>query len=97
MQSVSPAYRFAVASRAVAAILGGYMLSALATFALAAFLPMPRSQASLTATLLSFLIYTCVVIWVFATRTAWHAWAGIIAPSVALGGLILLRHYTAGA
>jgi hypothetical protein len=95
--SLAASYRLAVASRAIAAILGGYVLTALATFALAAFLPLSPSEASLTATLLSFLIYACVVIWVFATRTAWRAWAGIIAPSLVLGGLVLIRHYMAGA
>lgn len=81
-------YRLAVASRAVAAIVGGYVLTALATFALAIFLPLARAEASMTATLLSFVIYTCAVIWVFATRTAWRAWAGIVVPAVLLGALI---------
>ena len=88
MAALTTSYRLTVASRTVAAILGGYALSALASFALAIFLPMSKAEASMTATLLSFLIYTCAVIWVFATRTAWRAWIGIIAPSVALGVLI---------
>jgi H+/Cl- antiporter ClcA len=49
----------------------------------------------MTATLLSFVIYTCVVIWVFATRTAWRAWAGIVAPAVVLGALIGLQRLMA--
>jgi len=97
VSSLTASYRLSVASRVLAAILGGYMLSALTAFALAAFLPLSRSEASMTATLLSFLIYACAVIWVFTTRTAWRAWAGIIAPSLVLGGLVLIRHYTAGA
>lgn len=91
MAALTPSYRLAVASRAVAAILGGYVLSALATFALAIFLPLSRAEASMTATLLSFLIYTCVVLWVFATRTAWRAWMGIVVPSLVLGALIWLQ------
>lgn len=81
--------QWAVASRAVAAIVGGYVLTAITTFALAMFLPLSKAEASMTATLLSFAIYTCAVIWVFATRTAWRAWAGIVVPCVVLGGLIL--------
>lgn len=88
-------YRLAVASRAVAAIVGGYALTALAITALAIFLPLSRAEASMTATLLSFLIYGCVVIWVFATRTAWRAWAGIIGPGVVLGALVGLQRLMA--
>jgi hypothetical protein len=95
MASLTASYRLAVASRAVAAIVGGYALTALATFALAIFLPLTRAEASMTATLLSFVIYTCAVIWVFATRTAWRAWAGIVAPAVVLGALIGLQRLMA--
>lgn len=95
MAALTPSYRLSVASRALAAIIGGYALTALATFALAIFLPMSRAEASMTATLSSFLIYTCVVIWVFATRTAWRAWAGILASMVVLGGLVWLQRQVA--
>ncbi|HEY0682572.1 MAG TPA: PepSY-associated TM helix domain-containing protein [Steroidobacter sp.] len=87
MAPLTPAYRLAVAARVVAAIVGGYALAALATFALAQFLPMTKAEASMTATLLSFLIYACAVIWVFATRRkegfrqsmAWlHTWSGLV-------------------
>ncbi|GFE81427.1 iron transporter [Steroidobacter agaridevorans] len=91
MTALTPSYRLSVASRALAAIIGGYALTALATFALAIFLPMSRAEASMTATLASFLIYACVVLWVFATRTAWRAWAGIIGSTVVLGALVWLQ------
>lgn len=96
MAALTASYRLAVASRALAAVVGGYALTAIATFALAVSLPLSKAEASLTATMLSFLIYTCAVLWVFATRTAWRAWAGIVAPSIALGGLVLLQRYVAG-
>ena len=95
MAALTPAYRLSVASRVVAAILGGYVLTALATMALAVFLPMSKAEASLTATLLSFLIYGCAVIWVFATRTAWRAWTGIVVPAVVLAVLIWLQGWVA--
>lgn len=91
MAALTPSYRLSVASRAVAAILGGYALTALATIALAVFLPLSQAEASMTATLLSFVIYTCVVIWVFATRSAVRAWAGILVPIVVLGALVWLQ------
>jgi hypothetical protein len=91
MATLTASYRLAVASRALAAIVGGYALTALATTALAIFLPLSRSEASMTATLLSFVIYACVALWVFATRSATRAWLGIVAPGVVLGVLVWLH------
>lgn len=85
-------YRLGVASRAVAAIVGGYMLAAAATALLALTLPMARVDAVLTATLLSFTVYVCAVIWVFAARDALRAWLGIGIPTLLLGlGVMALR------
>ncbi|WDZ97536.1 DUF3649 domain-containing protein [Herbaspirillum sp. WKF16] len=77
-------YRLAVLSRIVAAVACGYALAALCTALLAAWLPMARADAAMTATMLSFLIYTCAVIWVFAARDAWRAWTGLGLPTLAL-------------
>ncbi|AZS82518.1 MULTISPECIES: DUF3649 domain-containing protein [Achromobacter] len=82
-------YRMAVFSRAVAAILGGYALASAAAACLAVWLPMGRADAVTTAQMLSFVVYACGVIWVFATRNAWRAWAGILLPALLLGGLFL--------
>jgi apolipoprotein N-acyltransferase len=85
-------YRRGVASRAIAAILGGYVLAALSTALLALALPMPRVDAVMTATLLSFTVYTCAAIWVFAARDALRAWLGVGVPVLVMGlGLSLLR------
>ena len=72
--SADAVYRLGVASRSVAAIVGGYVLAALLTMLLSVSLPMARAEAVMTATLLSFAIYTCAVMWVFATRSALRAW-----------------------
>lgn len=96
--SLTPAarHRWMVASRALAAIAGGYALAALSAAALAVFLPLPRADATLTATMLSFLVYACAVIWGFAARTAARAWLGLLLPSAAMG-LALGLHYLTGA
>lgn len=73
----------ALASRIIAAILGGYVLAALFSVAALA-LPLPRSEAWLTGMLGSFLIYAMAVIWVFAVRSAWRAWAGLLIGAAAL-------------
>ena len=84
-------YRLAVASRAVAAIGGGYVLSAVAAALLAVILPMQPAEAVITATLLSFIVFCCAVLWVFAASTAWRAWGGIVAPGVLLGAGLLIQ------
>lgn len=80
--------RLAVASRALAAIVGGYAVAALATGALAVYLPGARAEATLTATMLSFVVYTVAVIWVFAARSAWRAWVGLALPALVMGALV---------
>lgn len=84
-------YRLGVASRITAAILGGYLLTALAVSLLALTLPMERAAATLSATMLSFAIYAAAVLWAFASRTATLAWVGIGAPAAALALLLWLR------
>jgi hypothetical protein len=85
-------YRLGVASRAIAAILGGYVLAAVSTALLSLALPMPRVDAVMTATLLSFTVYTCAAIWAFAARDALRAWLGVGVPVLVMGlGLSLLR------
>lgn len=85
-------YRLAVASRAVAAIGGGYGLSALWAAALALHLPGSRADAVITATLIAYVIYTLAAIWVFAVRSAWRAWGGLLAAA-ALPAVLLLVHH----
>lgn len=70
-------------SRIVAAVFGGYALAALASVAALA-LPLSTGEAVLTGMLASFLIYACAVIWVFAVRSAWRAWAGLLVVALAL-------------
>lgn len=70
-------------SRIVAALFGGYALAALVSVAALA-LPMSKSQAVLTGMLASFVIYAGAVIWVFAVRSAWRAWAGLMTAALPL-------------
>lgn len=73
----------ALLSRITAALLGGYTLAALASVAALA-LPMARTEAVFTGLLLSFVVYTLAVIWVFAVRSATRAWAGLLVAGVPL-------------
>ena len=86
--SAAVMYRLGVASRSVAAIVGGYVLAALVTMLLSVSLPMARSEAVMTATLLSFAVYTCAVMWVFATRSALRAWLGLLIPAAVIAAIL---------
>lgn len=81
-------WRAGVASRALAAIAGGYLLAALAATALAVWPPLHRAEAVITATLASFIVYLCAVLWVFAARTALKAWLGIAIPAAMLASAL---------
>lgn len=70
---IGPAYRAMVLGRVVLAALGGYAVAALSTGLLALVLPMPRSEAVTTATLLSFAVMVAVVVGVFAVRSLGRA------------------------
>lgn len=87
-------YRLSVASRAIAAIAGGYGIAALSAAVFALCLPaafgMARSEAAMTGTLASFLVFALAVLWAFAARTAWRAWSGLVIAAVPLGLLLLL-------
>lgn len=70
-------------SRIVAALFGGYVLAALCSVAALA-LPIDGRQAVFTGMLASFLLYAAAVVWVFAVRSAWRAWIGLIVIALPL-------------
>lgn len=84
---VTARYRLAVASRALAAIFGGYALTAAAQACLVALLPLPRADAVVWAMLVAFVLYTVAVLWVFYARCAARAWLGMLLPAAALAAL----------
>lgn len=95
LTGVPASYRFAVASRIVAAALGGYVLASLASICLAWTLPLARPEAVVSSMMLAFLVYLVVVLWCFACRSAWRAWAGILVPGLLLAladGLLYWVH-----
>jgi len=81
-------YRLAVTSRALLAGLGGYALAAASTAALSLTLsgPLPRAEAVMAATLLSWLVYATAIGWAFYARTAWRAWLGVLLPTLVIAG-----------
>ncbi|MDZ5433521.1 DUF3649 domain-containing protein [Pseudomonas fluorescens] len=77
-------YRLAVTSRVLAAVLGGYLITSLASVCLTLWVPMARAEAVVTGMMSSFVVYLLAVIWCFACRTAWRAWFGLIVPCLLL-------------
>lgn len=75
----------AVASRCLAAALGGYAVANTCSIALAALLPLPRADAALVAVQVSFALYAAAVLWAFAARSALSAWIGLLVPAGAAG------------
>ena len=86
-KSLPVSYRLAVTSRVFAAVLGGYLVAALASVSLSLWLPMARAEAVVIGMMTSFLAYLVAVLWCFACRSAWQAWLGLIVPSLVLAAL----------
>ena len=74
-------YRLGVTSRVLAAVVGGYLMAALASICLALWMPTVRADAVITGMMSSFVFYLLAVLWCFACRTAWRAWCGVMLPS----------------
>jgi uncharacterized membrane protein len=83
-------YRLAVASRAIAAIVGGYALAAVFSVFCAVALPMPRADAIIIGGMLSFLVYCAAAVWVFAAPNAMRAWLGLLLPIALMGAIAWL-------
>ncbi|MDU9389845.1 DUF3649 domain-containing protein [Pseudomonas japonica] len=77
-------YRLAVASRCLAALLGGYLLASMASVCLSLWLPLSRPEAVLSGMMSAFLFYLGAFLWAFAARTAARAWLGILLPAAVL-------------
>lgn len=83
--------RLGVASRVLAACVGGYAVASLLATVLALAAPRlwggSRADGVLLATLLSFAVYAAIALWVFCARSAARAWLGLgvaAAPCVGL-------------
>jgi hypothetical protein len=80
-------------SRTVAAVLGGYALTALLVALLAVLLVwagLPRSEAVVAAAMAGFLIYLALLVWAFSPVRLRTLWAGLAAGSGAAYGLLML-------
>lgn len=74
-----------VTARAIAAVPLNYGVTSALTMLLARLLPGGPQQASIGATLLSFLIFAGLAMTAFAVRSVSRLWMGLIATGVAAG------------
>ncbi|WP_137818049.1 DUF3649 domain-containing protein [Pseudomonas sp. 2FG] len=74
MSKAKTSTRWAVTSRILAAILGGYALAYAATAFLAVYLPLMRSDRVVFASLACFAVYTAAILYAFAARSALRVW-----------------------
>lgn len=66
--------RWHIASRVLAALVGGYAVAYAVTAFLAVYLPLARPDRVVFSSLASFAIWTLVVIYVFAARSTTRVW-----------------------
>ena len=83
-------YRWMVLSRTVAAVFGGYILTSAATVLLALIWPLPRAEAVAASTMLSFILYTGVIVWIFTVRRLRNLWLGLATATFLCTGLAWL-------
>ena len=74
----------AISLQALAAIFGGYLLASASTLFLSAILPLSKTEAVITASLFSFVVYPIAIIWVYVRQDVKRAWLGMVVPSVIL-------------
>lgn len=75
--------------RILAAVFGGYALTASVMAALALVLPWPKVDALFFISFLPALIYPAVLLWVFSVPTAQRAWRDLLIVTLACGLLAL--------
>lgn len=85
--------RLDVAARAFAAIVGGYVVTALAIGLAARHLPMAPAEATIASTLASFVLYAVILLAAFSVRGTRRVWVWTGATIAVLGaGLWLSIH-----
>jgi len=89
---ITPHYRIGVVARMIAAVGGGYAIAALSAACLAHWGGLPRGDAVALGMVASFAVMACVVVCVFAARSATRACVGVVVACALLFALLhLLR------
>lgn len=89
-------HRLHVVARAGTAIIGGYVVTALAVACLARLLPMRPAEASIAATLASFTIYASLIVAIFSARSMVRVWICLGSALLLLGTALYFSILTGG-
>lgn len=84
MSKQSSYSRWRLTARILAAVFGGYALAYGSTAFLTVYLPLPRPDRVVFASLLCFAVWTAAVIYAFAARSALRAWVMLAGATVLL-------------
>lgn len=79
--------RLGLLSRILAASLGAYALASAWSMALALAWPGGRAEGVMLGLLGAFILGVLAVLWVFAVRKVWLAWAGLLLPAALLAAI----------
>jgi hypothetical protein len=80
--------------RILAAGVGGYGVTYASTAALTVLMPLPKPDAVLLPTMLSFIFYVAAILWAFTARSAGRAWLGLLAVTLPCAAVALLPAVT---
>lgn len=76
--------RWNIASRVLAALIGGYATAYAVTAFLAVYLPLARPDRVVFSSLASFAVWTAMVIYVFAARSVTRVWLLLVGVTAVL-------------
>ena len=82
-------YRWEVFGRCLIAVFGGYIFTIALSIFLTQVLPIAKSSAVMTANLLSFAIYSTVIIWVFSIKEFRQLWWGLAGSAIFFAFVLL--------
>jgi hypothetical protein len=86
-------YRLEVASRSLAAVVGGFILASGIAMTLSALLAQgmqARGPAVSSGTLVSWVFWTGGAMWAFYARSQWAAWGWLVVPGAALWAIAVI-------
>ncbi|MEM7585904.1 MAG: DUF3649 domain-containing protein [Acidobacteriota bacterium] len=81
-----PVGRWHIASRVLAAAIPGFLLTNTAGILLTFLLPGDKLSAVATATILSYLLYAAIILWIFSVQRLRTVWIALLSAVVVTGG-----------
>ena len=92
MKAIRLGRRWDIATRVLAAVLLGYLVTNTVGIAIGLALPVAKPSAVAGATIASFLLWALIAMWVFTvrrTRTVWLGLLAVLGASGAVAGLLI--------